>query len=162
MIVFILHLCPEPAGQVVADHRLLCDSGVKLIMHDFLTQVPLEIYTSLSSTYGWTCFLPLHHWEPWLFWILCPRSPICRMWCALVCVNTRLQEDYYGHLQIHVFVQITSLNPLRPTHTHTYIHAITQHKFISQRFYIDHCSNIYLQHIHPKLPLNAYLLRCPL
>ena len=53
-IVFILCLCPEPTGQVVADHRLLCDSGVKLIMHDFLTW-PKEIHTSLSSSRGWTC-----------------------------------------------------------------------------------------------------------
>lgn len=36
MIVFILCLCPEPTGQVVADHRLLCDTEVKLITHDFL------------------------------------------------------------------------------------------------------------------------------
>lgn len=33
MIVFILCLCREPTGQVVADHRLQCDSEVKLIMH---------------------------------------------------------------------------------------------------------------------------------
>lgn len=37
-IVFILCLCPEPTGQIVADHRLPCDSEVKLIMRDFLTR----------------------------------------------------------------------------------------------------------------------------
>lgn len=37
-IAFILCLCPEPTGQIVADHRLPCDSEVKLIMRDFLTR----------------------------------------------------------------------------------------------------------------------------
>lgn len=37
-IVFILCLCPGPTGQIVADHRLRCDSEVKLIMRDFLTR----------------------------------------------------------------------------------------------------------------------------
>lgn len=34
MIGFILCLCPETTGQTVADHRLRCDTEVKLIMHD--------------------------------------------------------------------------------------------------------------------------------
>lgn len=49
MIAFILCLCLEPAGEVVADHRLHCDSEVKLIMKDFLT-LPSQRPTKSTPT----------------------------------------------------------------------------------------------------------------
>lgn len=137
MIAFILCLCPEPTGQVVADHRLLCDSEVKLIVHDFLTwpgPLPSEIYNSLSSSGGWTCFyMRLRHWAIWvdktawfnvdvaavllltvaLHWTVFALRCWYKMWCKGPI--RRVSLSTVPTLSLN-FSEFLSLKRFRPTH----------------------------------------------
>lgn len=115
MIVFIFCLCPEPTGQVVADHRLLCDTEVKLITHDFLAWPNRYLQKSAPSS-GWTCFsylrITARLGESSRYWcVAChspaiDRTPSPTHTVAQLNCDSGLSKQLYCLASMHTFLHV--------------------------------------------------------